>query len=82
MVTYYLIILDYSYICTCTKGGHTTLGCGDLLCLGCTEKLMYQQKFDEKNIDLFYEIDAKQIWTKVKIQCPKCLMISKISNSI
>ena len=48
MVTYHLI-LDYYYICTCLKGGDTTLSCGDSFCSGCIAKLIYNKKFNEED---------------------------------
>ena len=80
MVTYYLI-LDYFYVCTCTKGGDTTLSCGDSFCSGCTVKLIQEKKFYKKTINLFRDEVGRQIVTKIKIPCPRCLMKSEISNS-
>ena len=67
-----LIILDYFYICTCLKRGDVALTCKDYFCPECIEKLIHNKKLNERN--------SQHIWAKIKIQCPKCLMTSGISN--
>ena len=39
------------------------------------------EKFNEEFIDWLSEQNNKQIWYNIKIQCPRCLVTSKISNS-
>ena len=74
----YEIILDYFYICTCIKEGDITLSCRDSFCSGCIAKLIHKQEFNEENER--NEGNEDYVWTKIKIQCPKCLMTSEISN--
>ena len=76
------------YICTGAKGGDVTLGCRDSICTGCIAELMYKEEFASKDIIYFIEKHDKdfytgknlRIWLKVKIECPKCLMISEIGD--
>ena len=74
----YTLILDKSYICTCTTGDGITLDCRDSFCAGCIARLIWKNEFSEEP---FIEKN-REFWLGINIKCPKCLSISEIGNSI
>ena len=60
----------------CFQGGAIIFHWKDAFFSGFIGKLMYEEIFNSKSIDF----DNISFWTKAKIKCPKCLIISEIGN--